>query len=95
MEVDYKHRSVFPGLLILCVYVTLVGNDFALKVTKAWRKGHTHVQLPGNKKCCGRLLIDLHCRINSLGISHVSQSHRKCMAKIASMIQADAQNSGI
>lgn len=50
IEMDYRHRSDFPGLLILCVYVILVGNHFALKVTKALRKGRTHVQLPENKK---------------------------------------------
>lgn len=93
IEVDYRHRSAFPGLLILCVYIILVENNFALRVTKTWRKGHTHVQQPGNKKCCGRLLIDLHCTINSLGIFHVDQSHRKGMAKIASRIQADVQDS--
>lgn len=92
IEGDYRHRSDFPGLLVLCVYVILVGNDFALQVTKAWRKCHTHVQLLGNK-CCGRLLIVLHCRINSFGIFHVGQSHRKGMTKIASRIQADAQDS--
>lgn len=92
IEVDYRHRSDFPGLLTLCVYVILVGNDFALKVTKALWKGHTHVQLLGYKKCCGRLLIDLHRGINSLGIVLAGQSHQKVMVKIASRIQADAQD---